>query len=59
MPSQDWALEDRSTLRPAQKPTQLSMPLSLSQLFFPGNHYILAIYLNFLGLNFYLLQLDQ
>jgi hypothetical protein len=44
MPSQDWALEDRSTLQPVQKPTQLSMPLSLSQRFFRGNRYVLYIF---------------
>ena len=44
MPSQDWAVEDRSTLQPMQKPTQLSMPLSLSQLFFLGNRCILYLF---------------
>jgi hypothetical protein len=55
MPSQDWALEDRSTLQPMQKPTLLSMPLSLSQHFFLGNHFL---HLNLLGLTSDL-QLDQ
>ena len=45
MPSQDWALEDRSTLQLAQKLTQLSMPLSLSPHFFPGNRYILHLFI--------------
>ena len=44
MPSQDWALEDRLTLQLVQKPTQRSMPLSLSQLFFPGNYNILYLF---------------
>ena len=43
-PSQDWAVEDRSTLQPMQKPTQLSTPLSLSQHFFLGNPYIFYLF---------------
>ena len=50
MPLQDWAVEDRSYLQPMQKRTQLSMPLLLSQHFFPGKR-LFSIYLNLLGLS--------